>query len=108
MGVRATYGCSDFLANLRYQECHDDALLYSCRKRDTKHKIPPIHACHSQQRPELNGTVMFAGCVVVVCSRYIEIFQSKRMDYYSAIVGQLQSQVSDQDNVKTPHIALTR
>lgn len=25
--------------------------------------------------------------------RYIEIFQSKRMDYYSAIVGQMQSQV---------------
>lgn len=32
---------------------------------------------------------------VAVCyaGRYIEIFQSKRMDYYSAIVGQMQSQV---------------
>ena len=31
--------------------------------------------------------------------RYIEIFQSKRMDYYSAIVGQLQAQVCDTDSV---------
>lgn len=31
--------------------------------------------------------------------RYIEIFQSKRMDYYSAIVRQLQTQVNEERSV---------
>ena len=44
-------------------------------------------------------------------SRYIEIFQSKRMDYYSAIVGQLQAQVKYcQDKILRPafHVRCAR
>lgn len=45
---------------------------------------------------------MFDICCLTF-DRYIEIFQSKRMDYYSAIVGQLQAQVCAQISFMNPY-----
>ena len=61
--------------------------------RDTAHSATEnIYLKHNYPTLIKAWTVLFVAPRLQI-SRYIEIFQSKRMDYYSAIVGQLQSQV---------------